>query len=128
MPGRVHVSRMDLPLTVMSLAGSGLAAGPWATEPSAMWNLLPWQGQSIVPSATRFTVQPWCVQIAEKALNSSFFGWVTTIFWFLKTLPPPTGMSPVDASSRLGEALVDDEPLPLLLPHPTHTAASAPAP
>ncbi|MFD0472903.1 hypothetical protein ACFQ0B_34915 [Nonomuraea thailandensis] len=26
-------------------------------------------------------------------------GCVTTIFWFLKTLPPPSGMSPVLASA-----------------------------
>ena len=43
-------------------------AGPFATEPSAILNLLPWHGQAISPSATVLTVQPWWVQTALKAL------------------------------------------------------------
>ena len=39
------------PFTVTVLAGSGLVAGPRLTAPVAMSNLLPWQLQSIVPSA-----------------------------------------------------------------------------
>ena len=60
--------------------------------------LLPWHGQSMVPSATLLTVQPWCVQMAEKALKVPGAGWVTTTLSAPNTLPPPTGMSLVDAS------------------------------
>ena len=45
-----------------------------------MANLLPWQGQSIVPAATLLTVQPWWVQTAENALKVPACGWVTTTF------------------------------------------------
>jgi len=45
-------------------AGSGLGAGPDTTEPSLTLNWLPWQGQSMVPLETWFTVHCWCVQIA----------------------------------------------------------------
>lgn len=58
-----------------------------------MRNLLPWQGQLMVPSATVFTMQPWWVQTAEKALNSPAWGWVTTTFLSVITVPPPTGTS-----------------------------------
>src|SRR5262245_56081478 len=133
----------------MCFTGSGLAAGPWATEPSAIWNWLPWQGQSMVPSATRATVQPSWVQIAEKALNSPFFGCVTTTFTSLKIVPPPTGTSAVPVSSRpagVGVALgvvtdtdtdlevagdggtgVEDPEPDLVLPHPTQPAANVAA-
>ena len=88
------------PETVICFGGQRLGApGRRATEPSVMLNLLPWQGQLMVPSATLLTVQPWWVQIAEKALKSPASGWVTTTFWSLKILPPPTGMSEVLASS-----------------------------
>ncbi|CAM5688278.1 hypothetical protein SVIOM74S_05715 [Streptomyces violarus] len=80
-------------------AGSGRVAGPWATEPSAMRNLLPWQTQLMVPSETDATVQRWCVQIAENALNRPCSGWVTTTSSSLKILPPPTGISSVEPSS-----------------------------
>jgi hypothetical protein len=63
-----------------------------------MANLLPWQGQSIVPSATLFTVQPRWVQIAENAANVPATGWVTTTFVLANTVPPPTGISLVAAS------------------------------
>lgn len=58
-----------------------------------MANLLPWQGQSIVPLTTLFTVQPWWVQMAENAANVPCAGWVTTTFLPTITVPPPTGMS-----------------------------------
>ena len=31
---------IEFPLTVIDSAGSGRVAGPWATEPSAMWNFI----------------------------------------------------------------------------------------
>jgi hypothetical protein len=43
---------------LICFSGSGLGAGPPATEPSAMWYLLPWHGQSMVPFAIVLTVQP----------------------------------------------------------------------
>ena len=68
------------------------SAGPLATEPSRL-NLLPWHGQSIVPSAILSTVQPLCVQVDEKPLNTPAVGWVTTT---LSTITPdPTGTSAV---------------------------------
>ena len=48
----------ESPSTVMSAAGSGRVAGPPATLPSLMLNLLPWQGQLIVPPETSPTAQP----------------------------------------------------------------------
>jgi hypothetical protein len=47
----------------------------------------------MVPSATSSTVQPWWVHTVEKALKVPARGCVTTTFWVLKILPPPTGMS-----------------------------------
>jgi len=44
-----------------------VVAGPWTTEPSSIENLLPWHEQSMVPSETLETRQPWWVQAAEKA-------------------------------------------------------------
>src|SRR6185503_3909758 len=89
---------MESPLTVILRAGSAFGAGPFATDPSATLNLLPWHGQLIVPLATSPTWQPACVHSAEKHLNVPFVGCVTTTFSFLKILPPPTGMSAVLAS------------------------------
>ncbi len=43
-------------------------AGPFATEPSAMWYSLPWHGQTIRPFWTVPTMQPMCVHTAVKAL------------------------------------------------------------
>jgi hypothetical protein len=88
---------MLLPLTLMDSAGSGLGAGPPTTAPFVMLNLLPWQGQSIVPSATWLTRHPMCVHTALKALKSPESGWVTTTFSVANTLPPPTGISLVVA-------------------------------
>ena len=72
------------------------AAATWRGRrpptPSAIANLLPWHGQTITPSATDLTLQPWCVQVAEKALNSPAVGWVTTTSLSANTVPPPTGM------------------------------------
>ena len=65
-----QVSRIVSPETVICFAGSGRWRGLRPPSASAMRNLLPWQGQSMVPSATLATVQPWWVQMAEKALNS----------------------------------------------------------
>jgi hypothetical protein len=84
-----------LPLTATDLAGSGLGAGPACTEPSPMLNWLPWQGHMIRPPATLPTVQPWCVQVALKALKVPAAGWVTTTLAAEKILPPPTGTSEV---------------------------------
>jgi hypothetical protein len=72
--------------------------------------LLPRQGQSIVPSATWSTVQPWCVQTALKALNWPAVGWVTTTFSAEKTLPPPTGMSLVLAREPADDPPPDPPP------------------
>src|SRR4051812_24624552 len=133
MPGAyaaAHARRIEFPSTLICSAGSGFGAGPASTEPSAMRYLLPWHGQSMVPFATVPTVQPWWVQIAEKALNSSFFGCVTTIFWSLKILPPPTGISDVFANSWPPDAFTDDDPEESLLSpyllHPAVSAAAAP--
>ena len=38
--------------TLIDFVGSGLGAGPATTLPFVTLNLLPWQGQSIVPLAT----------------------------------------------------------------------------
>src|ERR1700730_2879247 len=87
----------------MFSASKGFCAGPFATEPSRLY-LLPWQGQSIVPSATLFTVHPACVHFAEKPLNTPAVGWVTTI---LSTITPePTGTSAVLAMTLAAGAAV----------------------
>lgn len=74
-------------------------AGPLATEPSAMLNLLPWHGQLMVPPDTEPTVQPACVHTAENALKVPAVGWVTTTCWLGKTRPPPTGTAVTGPSS-----------------------------
>ena len=61
------------------MAGSGLVAGPCTTEPSLMLNLLPWQGQLMVPFETLLTKQPACVQIAVNALKNPDSGCVITM-------------------------------------------------
>src|SRR3954454_13501562 len=80
---------MSLPLTATFLTSRPFGAGPSVTEPSATENLLPWQGQLMVPPATWLTVQPACGQITPNALNSPFLGWVTTVSPTIT--PPPTG-------------------------------------
>ena len=55
-----------------------------------MENWLPWHGQTICPSDTDATWQPWWVQVEVNALNSPSLGWVTTTFWSPKIVPPPT--------------------------------------
>ena len=40
---------IESPLTLMATALSALLAGPFATEPSATLNALPWHGQLMVP-------------------------------------------------------------------------------
>ena len=67
------------PLTLMAIGSSALDAGPLATDPSAMWKLLPWQGQTMSPLATLPTVHPMWVQTAVKALNVPALGCVSTI-------------------------------------------------
>jgi len=68
------------------------------TLPSLALNLLPWQGQSMVPSATWSTMHWACVQTALNALYSPADGWVTTTLAEVKILPPPTGTSLVAPS------------------------------
>jgi hypothetical protein len=46
----------------------------WTTDPSSIENRLPWHAQLIVPSLIDETVQPWCVQVALKPLNSPSLG------------------------------------------------------
>src|ERR1700759_1453634 len=77
-----------------------------------MLYLLPWQGQSIVPSAILSTVQPMWVQIALKPLNCPAVGWVTTTFSAVKIFPPPTGISLVVPSAELSPELSPDPELP----------------
>ena len=78
------------PSTLIVLAGNGLGAGGFTTEPSVIEYLLPWQSQLIV-SVTVATVQPWWVHTALNALNSPAFGWVITACASGKILPLPTG-------------------------------------
>src|SRR5215210_4797347 len=56
---------MESPSTVMATSGSGLIAGPFFTEPSAMLKLLPWHLHPIRPSPTLLTVQEAWVHVAE---------------------------------------------------------------
>src|SRR4051812_5685370 len=117
---------MESPSTAIFLAGSGFLAGPSATEPSAILNLLPWQGQSTVPSAILSTVHPWCVHTVEKATKLPFVGWVTTTPFLAKILPPPTGISEVLA--RATPTLAPLSFLPLPFPLPAAASVSLPAP
>ena len=94
------------------MGASGLVAGPWTTEPSVMLNLLPWQGQLMVPPETLATMQPWCVHTAVNALNEPDCGWVITMFLPLMILPPPEGMSDVLARALAGGAAVVAAPPP----------------
>src|SRR5277367_6087540 len=85
--------------TVIGAAGSAVGAGPATTAPSVILNLEPWQGQSMVPSATWLHRHPTWVQIALKALKTPLDGWVTTTLASVKTVPPPSGMSAVRPST-----------------------------
>jgi hypothetical protein len=87
------------------MGASGLVAGPWTTEPSVMLNLLPWQGQLIVPFETLLTKQPSCVQIALNALNDPDCGCVITILSASMILPPPSGTWEVAARAVATGAL-----------------------
>src|SRR5215469_10935287 len=114
---------MLVPVTLMVCDDSGLGAGPETTEPSLTLNLLPWHGQSIVPSATWSTVHCMCVQTALKPLKSPGVGWVTTTLSLLKTMPPPTGIWLVEASAlpppaALVAAGAAPPPAPALVPVP----------
>src|SRR5512142_1013371 len=53
----------------------------------------------MVPSATRSTRHPRWLQTAVNALNCPAAGWVMTTFAEVMTVPPPTGISLVVASS-----------------------------
>src|SRR6516164_9455366 len=92
------------------MGASGLVAGPWTTEPSVMLNLLPWQGQLMVPFETLSTKQPSCVQIALNALNDPDCGCVITMRSASMILPPPSGTWEVEARAAgalpLAEAAV----------------------
>src|SRR5580692_12503843 len=97
------------------MAASGLVAGPWTTEPSVMANLLPWQGQLMVPFETLLTMQPSCVQIAVNALNDPDCGCVITMFTPSMILPPPSGTWEVAARAVATGALPPAEvAVPLL--------------
>src|SRR6204780_4252240 len=85
--------------TVIGAAGSAVGAGPATTVPSVILNLEPWQGQSMVPSATRLHRHPTWVQTALKALKTPLAGWVTTTLASVKITPPPSGMSAVRPST-----------------------------
>ena len=50
-PDRRQARLMSLPLTSRT-SGSPVVAGPLTTDPSSMENLLPWQGQLMVPPST----------------------------------------------------------------------------
>src|SRR5689334_8571800 len=76
----------------MFSVASGLSAGPLATVPSRL-NLLPWHGQSMVPSATLSTMHPLCVHFAENPLKTPAEGCVTTMSSTIT--PDPTGTSAV---------------------------------
>ena len=87
------------------MAASGVVAGPLTTEPSLMLNLLPWQGQLMVPFETLLTMQPSCVQIAENALNDPDRGCVITMFLPSMILPPPSGTWEVAARAVAADGL-----------------------
>jgi hypothetical protein len=88
----------------MLTAASGRVAGPFTTDPLTALYLLPWHGQSMVPADTALTMQPRWVQMAVNAWKEPACGCVITIFWAVRILPPPTGMSAVLA--RTADALV----------------------
>ena len=60
---------MESPFTLMATALSALLAGPFATEPSATLNLLPWHGQLMVPPRHVSTMQPGVRADRGEALN-----------------------------------------------------------
>ena len=60
-------SRSPSSLIQIFSQGSGLGAGPSIFTPSRL-NLLPWQGQAMMPSSGFQAVrQPRCVQVADSA-------------------------------------------------------------
>ena len=95
----VQTRTIESPSTATALLSSGSVAGPLATVPSRLY-LLPWQGQSIVPSATLFTAHPLCVHFEEKPLKSPAVGWVMTTSSTMT--PDPTGTSAVLAIAPPG--------------------------
>ena len=75
-----------------------------------MLNLLPWHGQLMVPPDTLPTVQPRCVHTAVNASKVPAFGWVITIFWLTRMVPPPTGTWEVWASTGAPPVAAVPEP------------------
>ena len=63
-----------------------------------------------MPPDTLPTVHPAWVHTALNPWNSPDFGWVITIFWVARILPPPTGTSDVLASAA-GAASTSDIPV-----------------
>lgn len=60
-PSRPHPTYVTVsvsPVTITLFAANASVAGPCTTEPSVMVNLLPWQGQLMVPPLTLSTTQP----------------------------------------------------------------------
>jgi len=112
---------------LIAIGGSGLVAGPWTTEPSVMLNLLPWQGQLIVPCETLLTKQPSCVQIALNALKDPDCGCVITMRSASMILPPPSGIWEVAARAVAAMAvpLVAGVTPPLLASCVLHPASIA---
>src|ERR1700691_5132989 len=118
------------------MGASGLVAGPWTTAPSVMGNLLPWQGQLMVPFETLLTMQPSWVQIAVNALNDPDCGCVITILSLSMIMPPPSGTWEVAARAAGAGALPPAEvAVPLVaggtscVAHPASIAAHVtPAP
>src|SRR5215212_5850148 len=92
------------PSTVTGFSGSGFFAGPAVGAPSPTANLLPWQGQLMVPPATSLTLHPWWVQVALKPLNVPATGCVTTRSCAARTMPPPTGTSTTAATTPASAA------------------------
>ena len=123
-PAQAQPGTIEVPSTLMATAASGVVAGPWTTEPSLMLNLLPWHGQSMVPSLIWLTRQPWCVHTALNALNDPARGCVITMFSPLMILPPPSGTSAVVASA----AEADAPPLAALLAAAPEAGGAVPAP
>src|SRR4051812_49002160 len=83
---------MESPCTATAFASSGFVAGPLTTAPSRS-NLLPWQGQTMLPFSTDDTLHPACGHTEEKPLNTPAVGCVTTMSSTIT--PDPTGTSAV---------------------------------
>src|SRR5882757_6917383 len=96
---------MESPCTETALASSGSFAGPLTTAPSRL-NLLPWHGQSMVPSSIFDTLHPACVHTEENPLNTPAVGCVSTMS--SRITPEPTGTSAVFARAAGGAGAPED--------------------